>query len=94
MKIPNLFLLDDDLHDMDIMDLAIMSPKNSPRENSERPLIMNKLTEKGCKMINLFNFKIFAFLMGMGSPEFKSGILFDIILGDDYKPQLESLIKS
>jgi len=34
MKIPNLFLMDVDHNDLDIEDLAIMTPKHSPRENT------------------------------------------------------------
>ena len=66
MKIPNLFLLDVDKHDLDVEDLniTIMTPKHSPRLDTKRQLISNKLTEKGCNMVNLFNFKMFAFLMG------------------------------
>lgn len=40
-------------------------------------------------MVNLFNLKIFAFMMAKGDPEFKSGLLFDYILGPNYHQELK-----
>jgi len=45
-------------------------------------------------MVNLFNFKVFGFIMAKGDAEFKAGLLFDYILGPHYHSELKKLMDS